>query len=194
VIATLAKEMGSAKVPVRKAACVAVGSALWELGESKAMPLNGVTETEDGVESASDNATRTSQWTPAATSFLTALTPALDTNLKTVSATPLNLPGGPLEGYVAAAIGFARGGKDGIGTSLVFCQSSVIEMSLVRIASKNPVLTGIAGTAAKPSFLLWDKVWSKVNDSVEEVWLVRAAVASLEWFEAGNAKKSEGLK
>ncbi|KAH7334649.1 translational activator GCN1 [Rhizoctonia solani] len=151
VVAALTKEMGSSKVPVRRAACTAVGNALWELG------------------------VQPESWTPAATSFLTALSPALEANLKTASATPLNLPAGPLEGYVAAALGFARGGKDGI-------------------ASKNPVLTGIAGTTAKPSFLLWDKVWSKVSDPVEELWLVRAAVATLEWFEEGNAKKAEGVK
>ncbi|CAE6494446.1 unnamed protein product [Rhizoctonia solani] len=151
VVTALTKEMGSSKVPVRRAACTAVGNALWELG------------------------VRAESWTSAATSFLTALSPAFEANLKTASATPLNLPAGPLEGYIAAAIGFSRGGKDGI-------------------ASKNPVLTGIAGTTAKPSFLLWDKVWSKVNDPAEEVWLVRAAVATLEWFEEGNAKKAEGVK
>jgi hypothetical protein len=56
------------------------------------------------------------------------------------------------------------------------------------------VLVGIAGTSAKPSFLLWDKVWSKVNDPVEEIWLLRAAIATLEWFEEGNVKKAEGVK
>ncbi|EUC57504.1 translational activator GCN1 [Rhizoctonia solani AG-3 Rhs1AP] len=151
VVAALTKEMSSSKVPVRRAVCAAVGNALWEL------------------EAQSES------WTPAAASFLAALSPALEANLKTASATPLNLPAGPLEGYVAAAIGFAKGGKDGI-------------------ASKNPVLTGIAGTAAKPSFLLWDKVWGKVNDPLEEIWLVRAAVATFEWFEEGNVKKAEGVK
>ncbi|KAG8757390.1 translational activator of GCN4, partial [Ceratobasidium sp. 423] len=151
VVAALTKEMSSSKVPVRRAACAAIGNALWELGA------------------------QAESWTPAATSFLTAISPALETNLKTTSATPLNLPAGPLEGYVAAAIGFAKGGRDGI-------------------ASKNPVLTSITGTTAKPSFLLWDKVWGKVNDAVEEIWLVRAAVATLEWFEEGNAKKAEGVK
>ncbi|CAE6499296.1 unnamed protein product [Rhizoctonia solani] len=151
VVAALTKEMSSSKVPVRRAVCAAVGNALWDLG------------------------VQAESWTPAATSFLTALSPAFEANLKTASATPLTLPAGPLEGYVAAAIGFARGGKDGI-------------------ASKNPVLTGIAGTSAKPSFLLWDKVWGKVNDPVEEIWLVRAAIATFEWFEEGSVKKAEGVK
>ncbi|KAG9124771.1 translational activator of GCN4, partial [Ceratobasidium sp. 392] len=165
VAATLTKEMGSAKVPVRRAVCAAVGSALWDLGEPSPT-TNG--------NHAESNAQNT--WTPAATSFLTALTPALESNLKTASSTPLNLPAGPLEGYVAAAIGFARGGKEGI-------------------ASKNPVLTGIAGTSAKPSFLLWDKVWNKVNDPIEETWLLRAAVGAFEWFEGGGGgKKTEGLR
>ncbi|CAE6418409.1 unnamed protein product [Rhizoctonia solani] len=151
VVAVLTKEMSSSKVPVRRAVCAAVGNALWELGA------------------------QAESWTPAASTFLAALSPALEANLKTASATPLNLPAGPLEGYVAAAMGFAKGGKDGI-------------------ASKNPVLTGIAGTAAKPSFLLWDKVWGKVNDPLEEIWLIRAAVATFEWFEEGNVKKAEGVK
>ncbi|KAG9126171.1 translational activator of GCN4, partial [Ceratobasidium sp. 392] len=168
VVATLAKEMGSTKVPVRRAVCAAVGSALWDLGEQSDSPS---TTNGDHAESETRSA-----WTPAAASFLTALTPALESNLKTVSSTPLNLPAGPLEGYVAAAVGFARGGKEGI-------------------ASKNPVLTGIAGTSAKPSFLLWDKVWNKVNDPIEETWLLRAAVGAFEWFEGGGGgKKTEGLR
>jgi hypothetical protein len=43
--------------------------------------------------------------------------------------------------------------------------------------------------------LLWDKVWNKVNDPMEEVWLLRAAIGALEWFESGgNGKKTEGLR
>lgn len=107
VVATLVKEMGSVKLPVRRAVCAAVGSALWDLSTPTKPQPNGESE---------EKAVPTSNgMTPAATDFLAALTPAFEANLKTVSSTPLNLPAGPLEGYVAAAIGFARGGKDGIG-------------------------------------------------------------------------------
>lgn len=105
VVATLVKEMGSAKVPVRRAVCAAVGTALWDLGEH--------TKPQSDAEVAAVPAA--TGMTPTATDFLAALTPALEANLKTVSSSPLNLPAGPLEGYVAAAIGFTRGGKDGIG-------------------------------------------------------------------------------
>lgn len=115
IIAILTKEMSSSKVPVRRAVCAAVGSALWELGESKTVQSKGIAEAEDGAESGLNKPTSISQWTPAATSFLAALTPAFEANLKTVSATPLNLAAGPLEGYVVVAIAFSRGAKDGFG-------------------------------------------------------------------------------
>ncbi|QRV98281.1 translational activator gcn1 [Ceratobasidium sp. AG-Ba] len=172
IVTILTKEMASTKVPIKRAVCTAVGSALWDLSEaSDSSPVLGDGAATNGVQHKSP-----STWTPAAGSFLTALTPALESSLKTASATPLTLPAGPLEGYVAAAIAFGRGGKEGL-------------------ASKNPVLTGIAGTSTKPSFLLWDKVWSKVNEPTEEAWLLRAAVGALEWFEPGlGSKKNEGLR
>lgn len=77
---------------------------------------------------------------------------------------------------------------------VLFPRFPSLRHGMVYIASKNPILTGIAGTAAKPSFLLWDKVWAKVNDPIEEVWLLRAATAVLEWFEGGNGKKTAGVK
>ncbi|KAG8759295.1 translational activator of GCN4, partial [Ceratobasidium sp. 428] len=123
VVTTLTKEMGSVKVPVKRAVCAAVGSALWDLGE---LPDSSLATDGDHADSKAQ-----ATWTPAATSFLTALTPALEANLKTASSTPLTLPAGPLEGYVAAAIGFGRGGKDGI-------------------ASKNPILTGITVANRSP--------------------------------------------
>jgi hypothetical protein len=113
VIATLTKEMGNSKVPVRRAACAAVGSALWDLGE----PSHSESTTNGATSNGTEPKTQAT-WTPTASSFLIALTPALESNLKTVSATPLNLSAGPLEGYVAAAIGFGRGGKEGIGKSI----------------------------------------------------------------------------
>ncbi|QRV84214.1 translational activator gcn1 [Ceratobasidium sp. AG-Ba] len=172
IVAILTKEMASTKVPIKRAVCTAVGSALWDLNEaSDPSPVLG-----DGTATNGTQHKPPSTWTPAASSFLTALTPALESSLKTASATPLNLPAGPLEGYVAAAIAFGRGGKEGL-------------------ASKNPVLTGIAGTSTKPSFLLWDKVWSKVNEPIEEAWLLRAAAGALDWFEPGlSSKKNEGLR
>ncbi|KAF8756754.1 ARM repeat-containing protein [Rhizoctonia solani] len=134
VVTALTKEMGSSKIPVRRAACAAVGDALWEL------------------------ASQNESWTPAAASFLVALSPAFENNLKTASATPVR------ERWK----GWDRIEEPSTHWDCWYCCQALI-------------------------FAL-DKVWGKVNDPVEEIWLLRAAIATLEWFEESNAKKAEGLK
>jgi len=73
----IVRNMSSSKPALRRAFCNITGNALWDLGHSP---------------------------TDAAREFATALLPAFETNLKTISANPLNSVAGPLEGYVAMAV------------------------------------------------------------------------------------------
>ncbi|PWY99964.1 ARM repeat-containing protein [Testicularia cyperi] len=78
VSTALAKEMQNAKVPLRKATCLAIGDLFWNLGSD--------------------------QPTSATRAFAEALLPGFEANLKNASTNPLTAPGGPLEGYIATAI------------------------------------------------------------------------------------------
>ncbi|TFY63660.1 hypothetical protein EVJ58_g3122 [Rhodofomes roseus] len=83
----LVKEMNSSKPVIRRAFCVLVASAFWDL---QSLP------------------TTTSE------SLGRALLPAFETNLKTVASGPLTAAAGPLEGYTATAVllgPFAASGK-----------------------------------------------------------------------------------
>ncbi len=91
----IAKEMTSAKPPLRRAFCSLTGDAFWQLGELT---------------------------TEASSDFAKVVFPSYETNLKTVAASPIGSPAGPLEAYIAIAIllgPFARGGK--FGRSITFC-------------------------------------------------------------------------
>ena len=44
--------------------------------------------------------------------------------------------------------------------------------------TRNSYLQGLLAAGPKPSFLLWDKVYQKLNDPEDEKWLVRAAEAA----------------
>ncbi|TCD64479.1 translational activator of GCN4 [Steccherinum ochraceum] len=76
-VAFIVKEMTSTKSPIRRAFCVLVGTALWQLGDFSS---------------------------ESASSFAQAVLPSFEVNLKTISANPLGAPGGPLDGYIAVAI------------------------------------------------------------------------------------------
>ncbi|CAB4435369.1 unnamed protein product [Rhizophagus irregularis] len=78
-----------------------------------------------------------------------------------IQSNPLTFTGGPIEGYVtiAIAIGKAKNWNDDIIDDLInakkFTQTILI-------------------TSPKPSFLLWDKIYSKLNTYEEGFWLIRA--------------------
>lgn len=40
--------------------------------------------------------------------------------------------------------------------------------------ASNPTMQTIHATGAKPSFLLWDKVWRKLSSTEDEAWLTYA--------------------
>lgn len=139
VSAALVKEMQNSKVPIRKAVCLAIGELFWHMTDLQ-------------------NAT------PATRTFAESLLPGFETSLKNASTNPLTAPGGPLEGYVAAAVLEGR---------LAALGSEKID-SLVR---NNAALEGILVVGPKPSFLLADKVFRKIATPDEEIWLSRALQA-----------------
>lgn len=139
VSTALAKEMQNSKVPIRKAVCLAIGDLFWSMSDSKSA-------------------------TAATRSFAESLLPGFEANLKNASTNPLTAPGGPLEGYIAAAVlegRLANFGSDKINS----------------VASKNAALEGILVVDPKPSFLLADKVFRKIATPEEEIWLSHALQA-----------------
>lgn len=78
----VSKEMTSSKPAIRRAFCTLAGDALWAAAVVEGRGTN----------------------TAETISFVQALLPAFDTNLKTVAANPMGAVAGPLEGYIALAI------------------------------------------------------------------------------------------
>ena len=160
-VSVAAKEMTSAKPAVRRAFCSLVGSALWELDDALS---------------------------PAAVSFAKAVVPAFETNLKTISANPLNATAGALEGYVAVAILLGPLSRSKQFGNLPFSQFRV-DLLLNRaiiilddVIAGNPTLQSLCAASPKPSFLLWDKVYQKTTGEEDERWLLRATEAVLSFF------------
>ncbi|KAF5354845.1 hypothetical protein D9756_005584 [Leucocoprinus leucothites] len=110
--------------------------------------------------------------------FVKALVPAFETSLKNVSGNVVTSPAGALEGYVAVA---------------VFLGPLLRSGQFSDIVSKNATITSIVTSGAKPSFLLWDKVYQKVKEEVEERWLLRALEVALRYFQK-DLKKNEVLR
>ncbi|PWN50148.1 ARM repeat-containing protein [Violaceomyces palustris] len=79
VATALNKELQNPKIPVRKAACVEVGSFLWSFSTGE----------EQNAETKA---------------FCESILPGLEANLKASSTNMLTSPSGPLEGYVATAV------------------------------------------------------------------------------------------
>ncbi|EGO00628.1 hypothetical protein SERLA73DRAFT_71629 [Serpula lacrymans var. lacrymans S7.3] len=114
--------------------------------------------------------------TDASIVFAKALSASFEINLKNVATNPLNSTVGPLEGYIAifALLGpFKRSG------------------SFDDIVSRNTSAQSLTGTPTKPSFLLWDKVYQKVNDPEDENWLLRAANVALFSLKADLSKNEQ---
>ena len=59
------------------------------------------------------------------------------------------------------------------------------------VVSRNATAAILAGTATKPSFLLWEKVYQKLTSVEEERWLLRALRAALVVL---KSEKSEHLR
>lgn len=57
-------------------------------------------------------------------------------------------------------------------------------MSADDVITHNTTLQSVAAASPKPSFLLWDKVYQKLNSEEEERWLLRAVEVVLPFFKA----------
>ncbi|EMD33195.1 hypothetical protein CERSUDRAFT_142825 [Gelatoporia subvermispora B] len=148
-VVVLAKEMNNTKPMIRRAFCSLVGDAFWDL---------------EDLES------------EATVTLAKALLPAFETNLKTVSASPLTAPAGPLEGYIAAAVILGK---------LARCSA------FDTFVSQNTLVQSLMTVGTKPSFLLWDKVWQKVSDVEDERWMLRASIAALAFFKPQLARNEQ---
>ncbi|KAK4055085.1 translational activator of GCN4 [Microbotryomycetes sp. JL201] len=99
-------------------------------------------------------------------SFAVAMLPGFESALKTVTANPLNSPAGPLEGFAAVAVLKGRLSRWNI-------------QQVDALLASNPTMQNLYAGGAKPSFLLWDKVYRKTTTPEEERWVVRALDAVL---------------
>jgi hypothetical protein len=48
------------------------------------------------------------------------------------------------------------------------------------VASRNTSVDVLIGTPTKPSFLIWEKVYQKIDDAEEALWLLRAAELAID--------------
>ncbi|KAI0262196.1 ARM repeat-containing protein [Gloeopeniophorella convolvens] len=115
--------------------------------------------------------------TANAIAFARAVFPAFEASLKSVAANPLNATAGPVEGYVTAAVLLGP-----------FARSGVFEDTI----SRNTTVQALA-SSAKPSFLVWDKVYQKSTTEEEESWLLRA-IESAAIFFSGEIGKIEQFR
>ncbi|KAH9485783.1 eIF-2-alpha kinase activator gcn1 [Psilocybe cubensis] len=110
--------------------------------------------------------------------FAKGLLPSFEACLKTVSGNPLNAPGGPYEGYVAVT---------------VLLGSFAASKQFASVIAQNPAITAITSSGVKQPFLLWDKVYQKVAEEDDELWLLKACDASLQYF-SSELSKNEHLR
>ncbi|KAN0130768.1 ARM repeat-containing protein [Lactarius tabidus] len=146
----LVTEMQSNKPPIRRAFVTLAGTTFWDLGHLR---------------------------TANAVALARAVFPAFESSLKSVAANPLNSVGGPVEGYIAAAVLLGP-----------FSRSGVFEDTI----SQNATVQAIV-SSSRPSFLVWDKVYQKLTDVEEETWLLRA-VESTALFFSPEVEKVEQLR
>ncbi|SCV68098.1 BQ2448_219 [Microbotryum intermedium] len=118
--------------------------------------------------------------TDAAVAFAIGILPGIESALKLLGSNPVNAPSGPLEGYVTVAV---------LKTRLRLWDMKKIDDVLKTYAT----MKGLLIVAAKPSFLLWDKVYRKATTVEEELWLLRA-LESVIIADATTADKDEALQ
>ncbi|KDE04239.1 hypothetical protein MVLG_05338 [Microbotryum lychnidis-dioicae p1A1 Lamole] len=118
--------------------------------------------------------------TDAAVAFATGVLPGIESALKLLGSNPVNAPSGPLEGYVAVAV---------LKTQLRLWDVKKIEDML----KANVTMKGLLVGGAKPSFLLWDKVYRKATTAEEELWLLRA-IESVIIADATTVEKNDALQ
>ncbi|KAI6101038.1 armadillo-type protein [Pisolithus croceorrhizus] len=120
----------------------------------------------------------TSLNTEPATTFVNSIKGSLEANLKSVSTNPLSAVGGLLEGYVPLAVLLGPLSKSGQFADLV---------------ARNTSVETVVGTPTKPSFLIWEKVYQRLGDAEEEMWLLRCLDLVVGHFET-QLLKNENLR
>jgi len=60
------------------------------------------------------------------------------------------------------------------------------------MVAQSPALQALVATGAKPSFLFWERVYTKVTEEQEAIWLVRALQQVTITF-SSEIRKSEQL-
>lgn len=165
--ALLAKEMNNAKPPIRRAFCSTVGTIFWQLGD---LPSQ------------------------ASQAFASAVLPAFETNIKNVMANPLNATAGPLEGYIALAVllgPLARSDQFGEHREMTYLShfwNIHLPIFIDSTISRNAAVQSLSSSSNKPSFLFWDKIFQKLTDPDDEIWLLRACEGALSYLKSDLAK------
>ncbi|GAA6038663.1 hypothetical protein JCM8097_009472 [Rhodosporidiobolus ruineniae] len=149
-VAALVKAMQDTKPPLRRAVQATVGSVFW--------------------------AVRGAEATEAEKKLAEGLAPAFENAVKTMTASALNSPSGPLEGYVAVAVLKSRAAAWG-GIK-----------KLDDLITTNPTLSQLGLQGAKPNFFLYDKVYRKAATVEDGTWFARALEAFYEKDEEKIAK------
>jgi hypothetical protein len=55
----------------------------------------------------------------------------------------------------------------------------------------NATIQSLASISTKPTFLFWDKIYQKLPDTDDEMWLLRASSTALEYLENDLAKNEQ---
>lgn len=160
------KEMNSSKPAIRRAFSSIVGDTLWSLSALE---------------------------TQASLSYAQAVFPALEANLKTIGANPL--ASSPAEGYIAIAVllgPFARSGKFSECTPTMAARGPhLLTNHSDNLISANATIQTLNSSSPKPSFLLWDKVYQKLTDADDEVWLLRAGEVAFSYLHSELSKNNQ---
>lgn len=112
---------------------------------------------------------RQRSWFETSKKFAEALLPSLESDLKATVAAPLNAAVGPMEGYVAIA-------------------TFIHPFSPILQPRRQGLYDLLALTGSKPSFLVWDKVYTKLTTADEEFWLARALACAFTQGQSDLAK------
>jgi len=142
----VAREMLNPKPLIRRAFVYITGLALWNINK----------------------------YTDAVLMFSTGIASAFGATLKMVTTNPQTTVTSPWERYVALAL-FMGPMKKNWNVRYVCIPWHGDWCSLLSgdIVTRNTSIEVIIGTQAKPSFLISERIYQKVTDAKEEIWLLR---------------------
>jgi hypothetical protein len=162
----MVKEMGSTKAASKKAMTLVAGQTFWQLSRDE----KGVEGTEKLLES---------------------LRPILDKNLKESPTTSL-AGSGPVDAWVTVVILLCFG-QDTLTCKMpihIFAWSNRAYLATASVMKSSSLLPSIIFPPGKPSFIYTDKVYQKVTDPSDSVWLLRALELIVSSFSDDLAQNS----